>query len=67
MDEHINIIKSLLASGMTQAEIGAAIGRSQAWVSAVLGREFQDIKWQEGVKLRELHASRVSGVKLHAA
>lgn len=67
MDEHINIIRSLIASGMTQAEIGAAIGRSQAWVSAVLGREFQDIKWQEGVKLRELHARRVSSNKLRIA
>lgn len=58
MEEHQTIIRELLDGGMTQAEIGAQLGRSQAWVSAVLAGEFKDIKWAEGVRLRELAAAR---------
>ena len=45
---------------MTQAQIGSAIGKSQAWVAAVLAGDFKDIKWTEGVRLRELLAHRSS-------
>lgn len=62
MREHIDIIRSLLGAGMTQSQIGAEIGKSQAWVAAVLGHEFQDIKWGDGIRLRELAERR--GVSL---
>ena len=48
---------------MTQAEIGAAIGKSQAWVAAVLAGEFKDIKWGDGVALRALASTRSDGAK----
>ena len=60
MDEHQKIIRCLLDRGMTQAQIGSAIGKSQAWVAAVLAGDFKDIKWTEGVRLRELLAHRSS-------
>lgn len=44
---------------MSQQEVGAAIGKSQAWVSAVLAGQYADLKWSDGEKLRSLHAERV--------
>lgn len=58
MEEHQAIIRALMEAGMTQAEIGAAVGKSQAWVAAVLAGEFKDIKWGDGVRLREFAAHR---------
>ena len=67
MEEHQAIIRALLEAGMTQAEIGAGIGKSQAWVAAVLAGEFKDIKWGDGVRLRELASGRVNPSNAEAA
>jgi hypothetical protein len=58
MDEHKDLIRKLLNSGMTQAEVGKCLGKSQAWVCAVLAGEFKDIKWGEGIRLRQLVCER---------
>ena len=44
----------VFSNGWTQAQIAQSIGRSQGWVSAVLRGEFGDIKWADGIKLRDL-------------
>ena len=56
MNEHSSILQELIDSGLTQAQIAQSIGKSQAWVSAVLRGEFGDIKWSDGIKLREIYA-----------
>jgi transcriptional regulator with XRE-family HTH domain len=58
MNEHQRIIRALLDSGWTQAKLGAALGKSQSWVVAVLAGEFKDLKWGDGLKLREIAAVR---------
>lgn len=63
MKEHQELIKQLLAEGMTQAGIGAAIGKSQAWVGAVLAGSYGDIKWSDGIKLRNLAGARANRIK----
>ena len=55
----IDIIKRLLAAGMTQSEIGAAVGCSQPWVSAVLNGTIKTVTWEVGEKLRALHAKKL--------
>lgn len=44
---------------MSQAAIGEALGKSQAWVSAVLKGQYDDLKWSDGEALRKLHAEKV--------
>lgn len=44
---------------MSQSAIGAAVGKSQAWVSAVGKGEYDDLKWSDGEALRKLHAEKV--------
>ncbi len=51
-----NIIADLQKNGMSQAAIGAAIGKSQAWVSACSLGRYDDLKWKDGEALRKLHA-----------
>lgn len=58
MDAHINLVKDLLASGLTQQALGDLLGKSQAWVGAVLANKYSDIKWADGEALRKLHAER---------
>lgn len=58
MDTHIALVKELLASGLTQQALGGLLGKSQAWVGAVLAGKFSDIKWSDGEELRRLHAER---------
>ena len=60
MNEHSSILQELIDSGLTQSQIAQSLGKSQAWVSAVLRGEFGDIKWADGVKLRELRINSVS-------
>jgi predicted XRE-type DNA-binding protein len=50
-----NLIEEIGNSGMSQKGIGAAIGKSQAWVSAVVRGEFGDVPWATGQKLIALH------------
>ena len=54
------LINQLREAGMSQADVGAAIGKSQAWVSAVLAGQYADLKWSDGEALRRLHAEKVS-------
>ena len=58
METHITLVKDLLASGLTQQALGGLLGKSQAWVGAVLAGKFGDIKWADGEALRKLHADR---------
>jgi hypothetical protein len=52
------LINELTSSGLSQAAIGAALGKSQAWVCAVSAGQYRDLKWGDGEKLRRLHADR---------
>lgn len=58
MEAHIALVKDLLATGLTQQSLGKLLGKSQAWVGAVVAGKFADIKWSEGAALRQLHAER---------
>lgn len=55
------MVSDLQAVGMSQSEIGAAIGdgKSQAWVSALSKGEYKDIKWTDATSLIALHAEKV--------
>jgi predicted XRE-type DNA-binding protein len=59
MENFQSMIRDLLATGMSQAQIGSALGKSQAWVAAVVGGQFKDLKWSDGNALVELHRERV--------
>lgn len=50
------LISDLLNAGWSQTAIGREVGKSQAWVSAVLRNAFKDIPWHTGERLRKLHA-----------
>lgn len=51
------LISEILDSGFTQAGLGAELGKSQAWVGAVLAGKYEDVKWSDGEKIRALHAA----------
>lgn len=51
------IISELSDSGLTQTQIGTAIDKSQAWVSAVANGKYKDISWDDGETLLALHSS----------
>lgn len=55
-----NIIAELQKSGMSQSQIATEIGKSQAWVSAVLAGSYDDLKWGDGEALRILHAKIIA-------
>lgn len=61
------LIADLQADGMSQAAIGDALGKSQAWVSAVLKGEYDDLKWSDGQALIALRSSRVRANSVKAA
>ncbi len=46
------------ATGMSQAALGTAVGRSQAWVADIMSGRYDDVKWRDGEALRKLHAER---------
>lgn len=54
------LIADLAASGMTQTEIGAAIGVSQGRIGQVIGGKGATFKYETGVRLVELHRQRCS-------
>lgn len=62
METHITLVKDLLAGGLTQQALGDLLGKSQAWVGAVLAGKYSDIKWADGEALRKLHADRCQKV-----
>lgn len=41
---------------MSQAAVGMAVGRSQAWIADILSGRYDDVKWRDGESLRRLHA-----------
>jgi hypothetical protein len=47
------------ASGMSQAAIGLAVGRSQAWVADIVSGRYDDVRWRDGEALRKLHAEKL--------
>ena len=53
------LITELQGAGMSQSDIGVLIGKSQAWVSAVLRGDYDDLKWSDGQALIALHAEKV--------
>lgn len=53
------LIIDLQAAGLSQSAIGAELGKSQAWVCAVLAGQYADLKWSDGEALRKLHAAKV--------
>lgn len=52
------LIEEIQAAGLSQSAIAALIGKSQAWVSAVLSGKYGDLKWSDGQALIALHADR---------
>lgn len=50
------LLSDIRAKGLSQVEIGRRIGRSQAWVAAVVAGKYRDIGWSDGEALRQLHA-----------
>lgn len=54
------LISDLQAAGMTQKAIGAALGKSQIWVSDVLRGRYDDLKWSDGEAMRRLHAETLA-------
>jgi len=61
------LIDELRQSGLTQAKVGASIGKSQAWVAAVCAGKYDDLKWCDGEALRRLHAEHCDIAKDEAA
>jgi predicted transcriptional regulator len=58
MEAHITLVKDLLSGGLTQQALGDLLGKSQAWVGAVLAGKYSDIKWGDAEAIRKLHAER---------
>lgn len=53
-----SLIEDLQRGGLSQAAIGAQLGKSQGWVCAVLGGKYQDLTWSDGEALIQLHTER---------
>ena len=51
------LIAEISARGLSQIEIGRRIGRSQAWVSALVAGKYKDVGWNDGEAIRKLHAA----------
>jgi hypothetical protein len=66
MEHFQTLIRELLTMGYTQQQLGAAVGKSQAWVAAVLAGEFKDLKWVDGQAVIALHAVKVKAAKAAA-
>jgi transcriptional regulator with XRE-family HTH domain len=49
------LILELQQAGLSQADLGARIGKSQAWVSAAACGRYEDLKWRDGQALIALH------------
>lgn len=51
-----SLIADIRAQGLSQIEIGRRIGRSQAWVAALVAGKYKDVGWRDGEAIRLLHA-----------
>ncbi|MRR49350.1 MAG: hypothetical protein EG825_00300 [Rhodocyclaceae bacterium] len=49
------LIEEIQLRGLSQAEIGKELGRSQAWVADVVRGRYDDLKWSDGQALIALH------------
>lgn len=54
------LISELMDCGMTQKAIGEYIGLSQGAISQILKGLQDDVRWNDGEKLRELHAAKLA-------
>lgn len=48
------LITEIRGYGLSQAQIGQRIGRSQAWVASVLAEKYTDLRWSDGQALLSL-------------
>lgn len=53
------LVTELNEAGMSEAEIGAAIGLSQAQVHRIKSGETKETKWSAGDRLIALHRARI--------
>lgn len=56
MKNHQDYLKEIAATGLSQAQIGERLGKTQSWVSAAMKGLYADLKWNEGQAIRQLHA-----------
>lgn len=56
MEQFKKMISELIGTGLTQKSVGDSLGKSQAWIGAILADKFNDLKWSDGEALRKLHA-----------
>lgn len=57
------LISEIRAEGLSQADIGAALSKSQAWVADVASGRYADLKWSDGEALLKLHDEKVGDGK----
>lgn len=57
-----SLIADIRGAGLSQTEIGRRIGRSQAWVAALVAGKYKDVGWSDGEAIRKLHAEMTSTV-----
>lgn len=60
------MLNDLRSAGISQEQIGARLGKSQAWVSAAMAGKYDDLKWSDGQALRRFHASVMRKVRAAA-
>jgi transcriptional regulator with XRE-family HTH domain len=51
------LVSELMQSGMTQQEIGAAVGLSQPAISDIARGVTKSVTWDVGEKLKRLHST----------
>ena len=50
------LISEIQSCGLSQAAIGAEIGKSQVWVADVIRGRYDDVKWTDGQALIALRS-----------
>ncbi len=53
------LVSQILATGISQKQLGDRVGKSQAWVSAVLRNEYNEPRWLVGQALLAVYAEVV--------
>lgn len=64
--EYTKLIQEILASGVTQSQLGESLGKSQAWVCAASQGKYKDLKSTDLKKLRNVHR-RIDAKRRNAA
>lgn len=57
------LISKIVDSGLTQEQIGLAIGKGQSWVSSVHSGRITSVRWEDGQALIQLLESSSSQKK----